>query len=207
MTLPGRWRDRLVSMRDKLRILRLAAADPRTPWYAKVLAAAVAGYALSPVDLIPDFIPLLGWLDDLILVPAGLWLAVKTIPPEVRDDCRRRAGGHLNPCVPGRRGPMKEQLLPALKDRIRTIDSLRPLSPYAEEFREWRAAVERLLAERWGESGRPVEDFRAILFTRLFLSCRAGDATFDEAYREGLREAEKLLRSLAGGEFPVDKPV
>jgi uncharacterized membrane protein YkvA (DUF1232 family) len=86
------WRNRIAVLKDELRILRLAVADPRVPWYAKALAAAVVGYALSPVDLIPDFIPVLGWLDDLILVPAGFWLAVKMIPPEVWEDCRHRAG-------------------------------------------------------------------------------------------------------------------
>src|SRR5580692_3894847 len=58
----------------------LAARDPRTPWYVKLLAAAVAAYALSPIDLIPDFIPVLGYLDDLILVPLGIWLVVRLIP-------------------------------------------------------------------------------------------------------------------------------
>src|SRR3954451_21453859 len=61
----------------------LCARDPRTPWYAKALALAVAGYAFSPIDLIPDFIPVLGYLDDLILVPAGLWLVLRLIPPDV----------------------------------------------------------------------------------------------------------------------------
>ncbi len=61
----------------------LAARDPRTPWYAKALGIAVAAYALSPIDLIPDFIPVLGYLDDLLIVPAGLWLVLKLIPPEV----------------------------------------------------------------------------------------------------------------------------
>lgn len=92
MPVLGDWRNRIASWRNELRVLRLAAADPRVPWYAKALAAAVVGYALSPVDLIPDFIPVLGWLDDLVLVPAGFWLAVKMIPPDVWEDCRRRAG-------------------------------------------------------------------------------------------------------------------
>jgi uncharacterized membrane protein YkvA (DUF1232 family) len=61
----------------------LCARDPRTPWYVKALALAVAGYAFSPIDLIPDFIPVLGYLDDLILVPAGLWLVLRLIPAEV----------------------------------------------------------------------------------------------------------------------------
>ena len=69
----------------------LAARDPRTPWYAKALAFAVAAYAFSPIDLIPDFIPVLGLLDDLILVPAGLWLAVRLIPAEVLAEHRAAA--------------------------------------------------------------------------------------------------------------------
>jgi uncharacterized membrane protein YkvA (DUF1232 family) len=59
----------------------LCARDPRTPWAARLIAMAVAAYALSPIDLIPDFVPVLGYLDDLILVPLGLWLAVRLIPP------------------------------------------------------------------------------------------------------------------------------
>jgi uncharacterized membrane protein YkvA (DUF1232 family) len=69
----------------------LAAYDPRVPWYAKILAATVAGYALSPIDLIPDFIPLLGYADDLIIVPLGIWLAVSLIPPEVMAEYRIKA--------------------------------------------------------------------------------------------------------------------
>jgi len=68
--------------------LWIAARDPRTPWYAKVVAAAVAAYALSPVDLIPDFVPVLGYLDDLILVPLGIALAVRLIPPTLMDEYR-----------------------------------------------------------------------------------------------------------------------
>ena len=71
--------------------LSLAARDPRTPWYAKALALGVAAYALSPIDLIPDFIPVLGYLDDLILLPAGIALAIHLIPAEVMKDCRERA--------------------------------------------------------------------------------------------------------------------
>src|SRR5438876_1442845 len=69
----------------------LASRDPRVPWHAKALAIAVAGYALSPIDLIPDFIPVVGYLDDLILVPAGLWLALRLIPPEVLAEHRAAA--------------------------------------------------------------------------------------------------------------------
>ncbi len=71
--------------------LYLAARHPDTPWFARALAAAVAAYALNPVDLIPDFVPVLGYLDDLILVPAGIALAVRLIPAEVLADCRRKA--------------------------------------------------------------------------------------------------------------------
>ncbi|MEO6434142.1 MAG: YkvA family protein [Tepidisphaeraceae bacterium] len=68
-----------------------AARDPRTPLVARVLAMAVAAYALSPIDLIPDFIPILGYLDDLIIVPLGLILVVRLIPPEVLVTSREKA--------------------------------------------------------------------------------------------------------------------
>ena len=71
--------------------LYFAVRDPRTPWYAKAVAAAVVAYALSPIDLIPDFIPVLGYLDDLVLVPLGLVLALRLIPAEVMNDSRARA--------------------------------------------------------------------------------------------------------------------
>ncbi len=76
--------------------LLIAFRDPRTPWAARGLIALVAAYALSPIDLIPDFIPVLGYLDDLILVPAGIALAVRMIPPQVLADSReaaQKAGG------------------------------------------------------------------------------------------------------------------
>ena len=66
----------------------LAARSPRVPWHAKIVAIAVAGYALSPVDLIPDFIPVLGYLDDLIIVPLGIWLALSLIPEDVMAEYR-----------------------------------------------------------------------------------------------------------------------
>lgn len=68
--------------------LYLCSRDPRVPWYAKALAIAVAGYALSPIDLIPDFIPVLGYLDDVIILPLGILLAVRLIPPDVLSDKR-----------------------------------------------------------------------------------------------------------------------
>jgi uncharacterized membrane protein YkvA (DUF1232 family) len=72
--------------------LSLAARDPRTPWYAKLIVAGCVAYALSPVDLIPDFIPVIGLVDDLILIPIALALAIRFIPDEVLADCRSRAG-------------------------------------------------------------------------------------------------------------------
>jgi uncharacterized membrane protein YkvA (DUF1232 family) len=76
--------------RDTL-ALYFAARDPRTPWYAKALAGAVVAYALSPFDLIPDFIPVIGYLDDLIVVPLGVVLVIKLVPASVMLDCRERA--------------------------------------------------------------------------------------------------------------------
>ena len=71
--------------------LHLAAGDPRTPWYAKALIVCVVAYALSPIDLIPDPIPILGYVDDLLLLPLGIWLAIELIPREVMQECRVRA--------------------------------------------------------------------------------------------------------------------
>ena len=72
--------------------LWIAARDPRVAWPAKALAACVAAYALSPIDLIPDFIPVLGYLDDLIIVPAGIWLVVRLIPAPLMAEFRAAAG-------------------------------------------------------------------------------------------------------------------
>ena len=69
----------------------LAARDPRVPWYAKALALCVAGYALSPIDLIPDFVPVLGYVDDVIIVPLGILAVVKLIPPEIMAEHRALA--------------------------------------------------------------------------------------------------------------------
>lgn len=87
----ARLKDRAGRLKADTYALYLVARDPRTPGYAKLLAALVAAYAFSPIDLIPDFIPVLGYLDDLIIVPAGIWVAVKLVPPEVLADCRDRA--------------------------------------------------------------------------------------------------------------------
>jgi uncharacterized membrane protein YkvA (DUF1232 family) len=71
--------------------LDLAYKDPRTPWYAKLLGALVVAYAFSPIDLIPDFVPILGYLDDLILLPLGIALVIKLIPEEVMEECTKKA--------------------------------------------------------------------------------------------------------------------
>jgi uncharacterized membrane protein YkvA (DUF1232 family) len=82
-SMVGRLRRWARNIKRDVQALYLSARDPRVPWYAKAVALAVAAYALSPIDLIPDFIPVLGYLDDLILVPLGILIAVKLIPPAV----------------------------------------------------------------------------------------------------------------------------
>jgi len=69
----------------------LASIDERVPWYARILAGVTVAYAFSPIDLIPDFIPILGYLDDLIILPLGIWLVIKMIPPQVLAECREKA--------------------------------------------------------------------------------------------------------------------
>lgn len=79
------------SLETEVHALYLAYRDPRVPLYARIFAVCVAGYALSPIDLIPDPIPVLGYLDDLILVPLGVALAIRMIPSEVLEECRVKA--------------------------------------------------------------------------------------------------------------------
>src|ERR1700754_880809 len=79
------------ALKRDVHAIYFAARDPRVPWYVKALALTVAGYALSPIDLIPDFIPVLGYLDDLIIVPAGIFLVVRLIPPEIMAQHRATA--------------------------------------------------------------------------------------------------------------------
>ena len=86
-----RWKKRAAILKSKLYALYLAYRDPRVPWYAKAFAAVVLAYALSPIDIIPDFIPVLGYLDDVLLVPLGVALAIKMIPREIMEECRQRA--------------------------------------------------------------------------------------------------------------------
>lgn len=86
-----RLKDRVRELKLETHALYLAARHPQTPWYAKLFVAGVVAYALSPIDLIPDFVPVLGYLDDLILVPIGIVVAVKLVPPQVLAECRARA--------------------------------------------------------------------------------------------------------------------
>lgn len=86
-----RWKQKTKHIKIEIYALYLAYRDPRVPWYAKALVAVVVGYAFSPIDLIPDFIPVLGYLDDLILLPLGVAVVLKMIPGEVMADCRARS--------------------------------------------------------------------------------------------------------------------
>jgi len=85
------WRERARRLKTEVYALYLAYQDPRVPWHARAFAACVVAYGFSPIDLIPDFIPVLGYLDDLLFVPLGIWLALKMIPPQVMAECREKA--------------------------------------------------------------------------------------------------------------------
>lgn len=91
MTIFSELKHRASHLKAETFALYLAARDPRTPWYAKLLVAGIVAYAFSPIDLIPDFVPVLGYLDDLILIPMGIALAIKLIPHSVLAECRARA--------------------------------------------------------------------------------------------------------------------
>jgi uncharacterized membrane protein YkvA (DUF1232 family) len=86
-----RWKQGARQLRKDIYTLYYAYKDPRVPWYAKVLAVAVVAYAASPIDLIPDFIPVIGYLDDLVIVPLGIIIVLKTVPKDVLEECRARA--------------------------------------------------------------------------------------------------------------------
>ena len=86
-----KWKTTAQKLKTEGYALYLAARDPRVPWIARLLAGLVVAYAFSPIDLIPDPIPVLGYLDDLLLVPLGVWLALRMIPPQVMAECRQQA--------------------------------------------------------------------------------------------------------------------
>ena len=85
------WRQRAQHLKTEVYALYLAYRDPRVPWYARAFAACVVAYAFSPLDLVPDFIPVLGYLDDLVLIPLGIALAIRMIPPSVLEESREKA--------------------------------------------------------------------------------------------------------------------
>jgi uncharacterized membrane protein YkvA (DUF1232 family) len=90
MTMAG-WKARAQILRRDAYALYLCSRHPGTPLYAKLFALIIAGYALSPIDLIPDFIPVIGYLDDLILIPAGMALLIRMVPGDVLRECRQKA--------------------------------------------------------------------------------------------------------------------
>jgi uncharacterized membrane protein YkvA (DUF1232 family) len=85
------WKQCARQLRTEVYAIYLAYRDPRVPWYARVFAAVIVAYAFSPLDIVPDFIPVLGYLDDLVLIPIGIALALKMMPPGVLDECREKA--------------------------------------------------------------------------------------------------------------------
>ncbi|MGH7830479.1 MAG: YkvA family protein [Candidatus Binatia bacterium] len=97
-----KWKRRAGRLKEEVHAIYLAARDPRVPWYAKLLAACVVAYALSPIDLIPDFIPVLGYLDDLVLVPLGIYFILKMIPAEVMAECRAKTQATMSQTQPSR---------------------------------------------------------------------------------------------------------
>ena len=94
---PHGWRSRLRALKRESLVVYYVARDPRLPWHVRLLALAVAAYALSPIDLIPDFIPVLGYLDDLLIVPAGIWLVVRCVPPALMAEFREQADSRARP--------------------------------------------------------------------------------------------------------------
>lgn len=85
------WKQQVKKLKKDTYVIYLACKDSRVPWYARALAAIVVAYALSPIDLIPDIIPVIGYLDDLILVPLGIILVIRMIPQSVLEQCRQEA--------------------------------------------------------------------------------------------------------------------
>lgn len=91
MSLMARIKPKIRALKIELHAMALAFRDRRTPWYAKAILVLILAYAASPIDLIPDFIPILGLLDDFLIISGGLWLAIRLIPDEVLAECRQKA--------------------------------------------------------------------------------------------------------------------
>ncbi len=88
-----KFKEKAKKLKSDIPALFLALKSKETPWYAKILLAITVGYALSPIDLIPDFVPVLGYLDDIILLPVLIWIVIKLIPKNVLDECRKQSQG------------------------------------------------------------------------------------------------------------------
>jgi uncharacterized membrane protein YkvA (DUF1232 family) len=93
-------KEKAAALKKQTLALYFAMRDTRVPWYAKVWVALVVAYAFSPIDLIPDFIPIIGYLDDLIIVPIGVYLALRMIPAQVMQECREKAEQQLEQANP-----------------------------------------------------------------------------------------------------------
>jgi uncharacterized membrane protein YkvA (DUF1232 family) len=110
----GRLKEWARRLEGELAALWFLTRHPRTPFLAKALAVALVAYAFSPIDLIPDFIPVLGYLDDLIILPAGIWLVLKLTPEDVLAECRERAARWLEQKRPKPRSYFGAALIIAL---------------------------------------------------------------------------------------------
>jgi uncharacterized membrane protein YkvA (DUF1232 family) len=114
VTAVGRLRDWARRFKAELVALWFCARHPGTPFHAKALAMAVVAYAFSPIDLVPDFIPVLGYLDDLVLLPVGIWLVLKLVPADVMLDCREQAARWLEARQPTPRSYVAAALIIAI---------------------------------------------------------------------------------------------
>jgi len=106
MTVRGSWKTLAAQLTRNTYALYLASRDSRVPWPAKIVAMLVVAYLLSPLDLIPDFIPVLGYLDDIVLVPLGIALAIRCIPADIWANCKERAADRLASDLPRSRAAM-----------------------------------------------------------------------------------------------------
>src|SRR5688572_31570552 len=107
-----RLRQRARELKRETLALYFACRDPRTPWFAKAVAAVIVAYALSPIDLIPDFIPVLGYLDDLVIVPAGLMLTARLIPADLLREFRAQAARQSDVSSPASTAPPRSRSSP-----------------------------------------------------------------------------------------------
>ena len=108
----ARLRDLARTLKRNITALYFAYLDARTPWYAKALILVIVAYALSPIDIIPDFVPVLGYLDDLILLPLGIWFALRLIPASVMVDAHQQAT--LHPHIEGKLGRIAAAIIVAI---------------------------------------------------------------------------------------------